>query len=107
MVDAESNLSEYVGPVLQVGAVAEAVITAIQQLNSVVVVLDRGAYQRVLFPRRCVVTREVVEAHLGRSLCFPGDLEKVMPAFQGSFSVSETEAAWTCKTAVPSGENQR
>jgi len=106
MTDAEPSPCEYVGPVLQAGVVAEAVIAAIRQLNSTVVVLDRGAYQRVLVPGRCVITRAVVEAHLGRSLRFPGDLEKVMPAFQGSFTVSEAEAIWVCKTVAARHENQ-
>jgi MmoB/DmpM family len=92
--------ADCVGPVLQAGAVADAVIAAIKQLNGAVVVFDRGAYQRVLVPGRCVVTRAAVEAHLGRSVCFPGDLEKVMPAFQGSFSVSEVEAVWAHQTVA-------
>jgi hypothetical protein len=100
MADAEHNTCDYVGPVLQAGEVAEAVTAAIRQLNNTVIVLDRGAYQRVLVPGRCVLTREAVEAHLGRSLRFPGDLEKVMPAFQGSFTVSEAEAIWAYKTAL-------
>jgi toluene monooxygenase system protein D len=99
MADAEHSTCDYVGPVLQAGVVAEAVIAAIRQLNSTVVVLDRGAYQRVLVPQRCVITRMAVEAHLGRPLRFPGDLEKIMPAFQGSFTVSEAEAAWACRAA--------
>jgi hypothetical protein len=106
MADAAHSLCEYVGPVLRAGVVAEAMIAAIRQLNSTVVVLDRGAYQRVLVPGRCVITRVAVEAHLGRSLRFPGDLEKVMPAFQGSFSVSEAEAVWASKTA-PSHDEKR
>jgi hypothetical protein len=100
MADAEPSPCDYVGPVLRAGVVAEAVIAAIRQLNSTVVVLNRGAYQRVLVPGRCVITRVAVEAHLGRSLRFPGDLEKVMPAFLGSFTVSEAEAIWAYKTAL-------
>jgi hypothetical protein len=99
MADAEHSTRDYVGPVLQAGVVAEAVIAAIRQLNSTVVVLDRGAYQRVLVPGRCVITRVAVEAHLGRPLRFPGDLEKIMPAFQGSFTVSEAEATWAYRAA--------
>jgi hypothetical protein len=99
MADVEHNTYDYVGPVLQAGEVAEAVTAAIRQLNNTVIVLDRGAYQRVLVPGRCVLTRVAVEAHLGRSLRFPGDLEKIMPAFQGSFTVSEAEAVWACRTA--------
>jgi toluene monooxygenase system protein D len=99
MADAEHHTCDYVGPVLRAGEVAEAVTAAIRQLNDTVIVLDRGAYQRVLVPQRCVLTRAAVEAHLGRSLRFPGDLEKVMPAFQGSFTVSESEAVWVGRTA--------
>jgi hypothetical protein len=46
-----------VGPVLQSGTVANAIVAAITELNEDVMVLDRGAYVRVLVPRCCVVTR--------------------------------------------------
>jgi toluene monooxygenase system protein D len=83
-----------VGPVLQSGAVATAIIAAIKDLNQDVMVVDRGAYVRVLVPRCCVVTRSAIEKHLGRSFRFPGELEIVMSAFKGSLELNQSDAAW-------------
>ena len=83
-----------VGPVLQSGAVATAIIAAIKDLNQDVMVVDRGAYLRVLVPRCCFVTRSAIEKHLGRSFRFPGELETVMSAFKGSLELNQNDAAW-------------
>jgi hypothetical protein len=83
-----------VGPVLQSGTVANAIVAAITELNEDVMVLDRGAYVRVLVPRCCVVTRSAIEKHLGRSFRFPGELETVMSAFKGSFQLNQDDAVW-------------
>jgi toluene monooxygenase system protein D len=88
------DLSSRVGPVLQSGAVTNAIIAAIKELNQDVIVVDRGAYVRVLVPRCCVVTRTAIEKHLGRSFRFPGDLEIVMSAFKGSLDLNQDHAAW-------------
>jgi toluene monooxygenase system protein D len=83
-----------VGPVLQSGPVANAIIDAIKDLNHDVIVVDRGAYVRVLVPRSCVVTRSAIEKHLGRPFRFPGELETVMSAFKGSLQLNQDDAAW-------------
>lgn len=83
-----------VGPVLQSGPVANAIIAAIQDLNKDVIVVDRGAYVRVLVPQCCVVTRSAIEKHLGRTFRFPGELETVMSAFKGSLRLNQDDAAW-------------
>ena len=83
-----------VGPVLQSGPVANAIIAAINDLNQDVMVVDRGAYIRVLVPRCCVVTRPAIEKHLGRSFRFPGELETVMSAFKGSLQLNQNDATW-------------
>src|SRR6266436_3053067 len=83
-----------VGPVLQSGPVANAIIAAIKDLNQDVMVVDRGAYVRVLVPRYCFVTRAAIENHLGRSFRFPGELETVMSAFKGSLQLNQDDAAW-------------
>jgi len=57
-------------------------------------VVDRGAYVRVLVPRCCVVTRSAIEQHLGRPFRFPGELETVMSAFKGSLQLNQDDAAW-------------
>jgi MmoB/DmpM family len=83
-----------VGPVLQSGPVANAIIAAIKDLNQDVIVVDRGAYVRVLVARCCVVTRSAIEKHLGRPFRFPGELEMVMSAFKGSLQLNQDDAAW-------------
>jgi hypothetical protein len=88
------EIYDRVGPVLQSGPVADAIIAAIEDLNQDVMVVDRGAYVRVLVPRCCIVTRSAIEKHLGRPFRFPGELETVMSAFKGSLQLSQDEAAW-------------
>jgi toluene monooxygenase system protein D len=88
------EIYDHVGPVLQSGTVANAIIAAIKDLNQDVMVVDRGAYVRVLVPRCCIVTRFAIEKHLGRSFRFPGELETVMSAFKGSLQLNQDDAAW-------------
>ncbi len=89
-----AEIYDRVGPVLQSGPVANAIIAAIKDLNEDVMLLDRGAYIRVLVPKYCVVTRSAIEEHLGRSFRFPGELETVMSAFKGSLQLNQDNAAW-------------
>ena len=83
-----------VGPVLQRGAAADAVVAAIRTLNPSAALLDRGAYVRVLVPHRCVVTRVAIEERLGRPFVLPRDLEAIMSAFKGRFCVDDERAVW-------------
>lgn len=94
MIGQPPEIYDRVGPVLLSGSVANAIIAAIKDLNQDVMVVDRGAYLRVLVPRYCVVTRSAIETHLGRSFRFPGELETVMSAFKGSLQLNQNEAAW-------------
>jgi hypothetical protein len=94
MTEGVAGVYDRVGPVLQVGTVTNAIIAAIKDLNQNVMVLDRGAYIRVLVPRCCVVTRSAIEKHLGRPFRFPGELETVMSAFKGSLQLNQNDAAW-------------
>jgi hypothetical protein len=89
-----SGLYDRVGPVLQSGTLANAIIAAIEDLNQDVVLVDRGAYVRVLVPQCCIVTRSAIEKHLGRPFRFPGDLETVMSAFKGSLQLNQDDAMW-------------
>ena len=91
------SVYERVGPVLQTGAVSDAIVAAIKDLNQDVLVVDRGAYLRVLVPQRCIVTREAIERRLGRSFRFPGELEVVMSGFKGAILLSENDATWQFK----------
>jgi len=89
-----SGTSDTVGPVLQTGTLAEAVIAAIRDENPDVQTVDRGAYVRVLVPGCCRVTRAAIERHARRPFRLPGDLEKIMPAFKGRFHVNADGARW-------------
>jgi hypothetical protein len=90
----QEGATDCVGPVLQVGADAEAVIEAIKTLNVEVRLLDRGAYVRVLVPRRCVVTREAIESQLRRPFRLPRDLEAIMSSFKGRLRVTSEQVSW-------------
>jgi toluene monooxygenase system ferredoxin subunit len=90
-----------VGPVLESGNVADAVIAAIRQINENVEVEDRGAYLRVLVPHQCIVTQEAIERNLGQSFKIPGDLEKIMPSFMGILTASQTRAVWSFQKKEP------
>src|ERR1700742_3057714 len=94
MTKATPETYDRVGPVLQSGAIASAIIAAIKDLNQDVMVVDRGAYVRVLVPRCCVVTRSAIEKHLGRSFRFPGELETVMSAFKGWIQLNQDDVVW-------------
>jgi hypothetical protein len=91
---AAGDLYDRVGPVLQTGAIGAAIVAAIRDLNSDVMVVDRGAYLRVMVPGRCIVTRAAIEKHLGRAFRFPGELETVMSAFKGVLQIGKEDAVW-------------
>jgi toluene monooxygenase system protein D len=91
------NIYDHVGPVLQAGALADAIVAAIRDLNGEVIVVDRGAYLRILAPQRCTVTRVGIEKHLGRPVRFPGELETVMASFKGVIRLTQDEAVWQFK----------
>jgi hypothetical protein len=94
MTEEVAGVYDRVGPVLQAGTLANAIIAAIKDLNQDVLLVDRGAYVRVLVPQCCVVTRSAIEKHLGRPFRFPGELETVMAAFKGSLQLNQDDAAW-------------
>jgi hypothetical protein len=83
-----------VGPVLARGALCDAVLRALEEVNPGIVCVDRGAYVRVYVPFRCVLARTAVERHTGQLFRLPGDLESIMPSFKGRLRVDEDEAVW-------------
>jgi toluene monooxygenase system ferredoxin subunit len=91
---ATPDATDEVGPVLQAGPVASAVVAAILAENGQAHVVDRGAYVRVLCPGRLVVTRAAIEAQTGSPFRLPRDLEPLMSSFKGRFKVSDDEARW-------------
>ena len=105
MPEEAANTYDHVGPVLQAGVLTNAIVAAIRDLNSEVIVVDRGAYLRILAPRSCVVTRVSIEQHLGRPVRFPGELETVMSAFKGAIRLSENEASWKLNSGLEEQEH--
>ena len=85
---------EAVGPVLTPGPVADAVIAAIRGDHSDVLVIDRGAYLRVMVPRRCRLDATRVRLLLKGTFQLPADLEAIMPSFRGRLSIAGDEALW-------------
>jgi toluene monooxygenase system protein D len=83
-----------VGPVLVPGPLSEAVIAAIRATNPEVTVLDRGAYLRVLVPRRCRLDTALVERLTARPFQAPADLEPIMPSFRGRMRLVDAEVVW-------------
>ncbi len=93
-VEVGDELKDWVGPVLQKGGTADAVIAAIAEENEGAKLVDRGAYVRVLCHLRCRVTRDAIERRTGEPFRLPCDLELVMSSFKGRFEVTEDEAIW-------------
>ena len=89
----------WVGPVLENSDTARAIVQALRETEPQLKVEDHGAYLRVLAPGRCAMQRSVVERVLGREFRLPGDLEAVMPSFQGAFKVDSQQAVWAARKA--------
>jgi hypothetical protein len=95
MSDDPLDMAGSVGPVLESGEVAQAIVDAIRAAHPGARVLDRGSYWRVLVVAPCRVTRAAIEARLGRAFVLPGDLERVMPSFKGKLLISDDEVSWS------------
>jgi MmoB/DmpM family len=100
MQSATVDSSDSVGPVLNTGELANAIVTAIKQDNPGAVIIDRGSYLRVLVPQRCRLDRQVVERILGRPFRLPGDIELCMPSFKGQLILNADEIIWTAGTGA-------
>lgn len=86
--------ADQVGPVLECGELADAIIDAIRELNPSMELEDRASYVRVLVPTRCVLDRSAVERRIGRPFRLPLDLEQVMPSFKGRLVIDAGQAVW-------------
>jgi len=84
-----------VGPVLCNNPLGQAVARALVQMNPGVEIIDRGAYLRVVGRGRCELRSEMVEQQLGGRFELPGDLESVMPAFEGQLRIEGESASWS------------
>lgn len=98
-MSADLDTRDWVGPVLQKGGTTYAVVEAIREANQETRVVDRGAYVRVLSPRRCRVTREAIERRIGAPFRLPGDLELIMSSFKGRLRIADDEVVWEIREA--------
>jgi nitrite reductase/ring-hydroxylating ferredoxin subunit len=87
-----------VGPVLHATPFAHVVAAVIEDENDDVVVLDEGAYLRVLAPDTCRLSRAALEVATGPAIRFPGDLEVVMSSFTGVLKLTDETVIWTLVT---------
>ena len=94
MSGADPTRADWVGPVLEVGEVADAIIEAIRERNASVVVEDRASYVRVMVPSPCILDRAAVERRIGRDFALPRDLEQVMPSFKGRLTIMGDQVVW-------------
>jgi hypothetical protein len=87
--------ANWVGPVLRVGDLAEAVARAIAEDNpgKRIGIVDRGDYIRIHIEHRCRLTRQTLERQLGH----PYELrllEIEMPSFSGRLETRADEYVW-------------
>ena len=84
-----------VGPVLNSGEFANAVVEAIRNDNpdAEIDIVDRGSYIRVHTAGRCRLTRDSLAVALGR----PAELNEIEPwltSFAGRINTSSDEIVW-------------
>jgi hypothetical protein len=70
------------------------VVECLLEANPGAVLVDRGAYLRVLAPQPCVLPRTAVEQRTGQPFRLPVDLELMMPSFKGRLSVTDEAVRW-------------
>lgn len=96
-----------VGPVLHATPFAHVVAEVIEDENDDVVILDEGAYLRVLAPGSCRLSRAALETATGPPIRFPGDLEVVLSSFAGVLKLTDDAAVWTLATEPATADPPR
>ena len=93
------GLANFVGPVLRVGDLADAVVHAIEEDNpgKQVRIVDRGDYVRIHTERTCRLTRQTLERLLGHAYDLRL-LEIDMPSFSGRLKTRGDEYVWFYQT---------
>jgi hypothetical protein len=90
-----SGPANFVGPVLRVGDLADAVVIAIEEDNpgKEVRIVDRGDYVRIHTERKCRLTKQTLERVLGYAYDLRL-LEIDMPSFSGRLKMRGDEYVW-------------
>lgn len=83
-----------VGPILSNNFTVTAIIKALQELNPDLQIISKGSYIMALAPKRCILSRFVVEKYLGRQFNLPEDLDVNMSSFNGKYYLLRDEAFW-------------
>jgi MmoB/DmpM family len=91
--------ANFVGPVLRVGDLADAVVRAIEEDNpgKEVRIVDRGDYVRIHTERKCRLTKQTLERVLGYAYDLRL-LEIDMPSFSGRLKMRCDEYVWYYQT---------
>jgi toluene monooxygenase system protein D len=94
------------GPVLRSGELALAAIDAIKEDNpgKDVVIVDHGAYIRVEAEGGLVLTRQTMEACLGRPFAVR-EIEVALIGFSGQIELGPEQIRWFFKSAPPPGRD--
>jgi MmoB/DmpM family len=89
------RLANFVGPVLRVGDLADAVVRAIEEDNpgKHVRIVDRGDYVRIHTEQKCRLTKQTLERLLGYAYDLRL-LEIDMPSFSGRLKTRGDEYVW-------------
>jgi hypothetical protein len=93
------GLGNFVGPVLRVGDLADAVVLAIEEDNpgKQVRIVDRGDYVRIHTEQKCRLTKQTLERVLGHAYDLRL-LEIDMPSFSGRLKTRGDEYLWYYQT---------
>ena len=93
------GLANFVGPVLRVGDLADAVVRAIEEDNpgKQVRIVDRGDYVRIHTEQTCRLTKQTLERLLGHAYDLRL-LEIDMPSFSGRLKTRGDEYVWYYQT---------
>ena len=83
------DINRVVGPVMQSGEIALAVVEAVREDNAPkqVEVQDRGAYIRISVEDECIITRKTMEETMGRPFKMY-EMEAFMSSFNGQIETS-------------------
>ena len=84
-----------VGPVFENSGTARSLVNVLRRTHPSMSVTDEGSYLRILVKNKCILRKDLVEKELGAPFHLPQDLEAIMPAFKGTFTVTDSLAVWS------------